>query len=319
MPVDRPRTAAVHAVHVRHTVVAHPAPVERARFDSRSARPASPIAAPAAALAASGGTIVYGAATRPRAPGAPGQAAGPGPAAPTGPAAPIGPAAIDATAAIELDGVDPAATAELGADVIAALIAETTKDLPARPAAAAVSASAALTLPRGSAAERTAPGLPAAAVDPTGLRHAPRAEPVGSPPRDSLTRIDPTGLRPAPPRDSLTRIDPASLWWSERPPLARSWSQTFAYPAPSRHRRRPPRVGLVVFFLIASLLCGILAPVCWAVASSELAGIELGVVANRHRGLLALALGWGVTASCLLCAAFLYLLWVIARAGALGT
>src|SRR5262249_22752433 len=53
-------------------------------------------------------------------------------------------------------------------------------------------------------------------TDPTGLRPAPRAKPVGSPPHDSLSLTDPTGLRPAPrakpvrspPHESLSLIDP---------------------------------------------------------------------------------------------------------------
>ena len=57
---------------------------------------------------------------------------------------------------------------------------------------------------------------PAQRVDPTGQSPAPRAEPVGSPPRDSLALVDPTGQSPAPraepvgspPRDSLALVDP---------------------------------------------------------------------------------------------------------------
>ena len=101
-------------------------------------------------------------------------------------------------------------------------------------------------------------------------------------------------------------VDSTTLVWTERP----------SSPAPARPRLfpppwcrlRPPRRGLVIGLLIASLLCLLFAPICWGVASAELGGIRHGLVESRHRGLLVLARLWGVIATGLLIAIAVYTL-----------
>jgi len=85
-------------------------------------------------------------------------------------------------------------------------------------------------------------GRPQPRFDPTGLRPAPRAEPAGSPPRDSLTRFDPRGQRadrgpgrPGPPPPGAHPPGPHPS--GARPPGPRASGP----PPPGRAWQRPPQ------------------------------------------------------------------------------
>ncbi len=126
-----------------------------------------------------------------------------------------------------------------------------------------------------------------------------------------------------PARTARTSLELAAAWYAPRatapgptasaaPIRGSEGSPAPALPA-FPHGCRPPRLRLVVLYLLGSLCCGLFAPFCWSVASSELGGIRRGTVEDRHRGLLAIARLWGAVASGLLIAGFLLALSVLAR------
>jgi hypothetical protein len=156
----------------------------------------------------------------------------------------------------------------------------------------------------------TAPGIAATPIDSASIWWSVRPSPPPPPQRPSTPPQRPS----TPPQRPSTPPQRPST-----PPGTPPGSLPTAPPSPWSWRLpRPPRLGLVIFLLVASLLGGLLAPACWIVASTELDGIQHGRVEDHHRGLLALARLWGVFASCLLAVLAFYMFFVIARASAHG-
>jgi len=246
-----------------------------------------PVAVSPAAIAARSRATLFGVVASPR------------PAAPV----PGEPAPIP----IELEAIDPAVTIELTPAMIATLLAESPDLAGAPPAAHARAAPAAAVSP--TAPRPAAARISLTAHTPAAARAAPASRTAPAPRRAvpaSLTAPGPTA--PA--------VGPDATWWIECPPFPppRPRSRSAVSAGPEGHRR-PPRIGLVLVLLLASLLGGLLAPVCWGVARAELGRIERGTVEDRHRGLLTAALLWGIFATGALAVVALGALAVATRAG----
>ena len=318
-PTRRPSQPAAHDHGVHGVDSRAPGSFARSRLPPRS---------PAAALAASGGTLLFGAVTRLRPSATPGIRAN-ALAAPMVPAARARAAAGATSGARAADAaISPGDTVELSSEVLAALVAETmtlkpTVAAPPRAASAAVPAA-----PTGAAAMAHAASASSAAVTLTLPRSAVQSRRRG--PTQPAAHADVTA-----PGLAATPVDLTSIWWSAPPspphapqypttppstPLTTQPTTPFSSPPSPWSWRcpRPPRIGLVIFLLIASLLGGLLAPACWIAASTELDGIQQGRVEDHHRGLLALARRWGLVVTCLLAALAFYMLFHIAQVNAHG-